>query len=103
MATFTKNELRQLSLMNDVNFCFAVCEKLLENHTHINEDKVITKSGEEYDNNLITLKYFVERLLFQSSRIFNLRRDLDEVLKKHQYIFQMELSSSDGLASMLGS
>lgn len=102
MATFTKNELRQLFLLSDVNFCFVVCEKLLENHIHISGNKIVSEAGEEHDMVPENLKYFIERLFFKSSRTFTMRRDLDEVMKKHFYIFLFELSSSNGLATMLG-
>ena len=102
MATFTKIELKQLSLISDVNFCFVVCEKLLQNHVHLNGNTIVSEAGEEYEFSIENIKYFIERLLFQSSRTFSHSRDLNEVVKKHTYIFQYELSSSDALATMLG-
>ena len=101
MATFTKTELKQLSLTSDVNFCFVVCEKLLQNHVHLNGNTIVSEAGEEYEFSVENVKFFIERLLFRSSRTFNHNRDLDVVLKKHIYIFQFELSSSDALATML--
>jgi len=98
----SKEELKMLAKLSDANFCFFICEKLVADDLHICSDKIINSAGEEFECSEANLKYFVERLLYQSDKFYKNGRDLDELVKKYRYIFLMEMSSNDALVAMLG-
>lgn len=87
--------------MSDVNFCFVVCEKLLQNHIYITDKMIVSDTGEEYECSVEVITYFVQRLFFRSSKTFTLYPHLDEIIQKYMYIFQFELASSNALVNML--
>lgn len=105
MCLFTKNELRILKDLSDASFAFMVCEKLLQSNIHVTASSsgnvIINEAGEEYENSELMVKFFVERLLFKSNPKYCLERNLEDVIKRNFYIFQIELSSNDALVAML--
>lgn len=98
----TKDELRMLARLSDVNFCFFISEKLVASDLHICSEKIINSAGEEFDCSEANIKYFIQRLLYQSDRFYKNGRDVDELVKKYFYVFTLEMSSNDALVAMLG-
>jgi hypothetical protein len=81
-----------LKKLSGANFAFFVCEKLREKGHKIKDEKIVFfESDFEYVFNNENMTYLIEKFFYESKQ-FQTHIDVAELVAKHRYIFENELT-----------
>lgn len=95
-----KSEKRILDRLSGANIAFFLCDKLRAEGLHICDSELVNNNGDVLKNCEISLVYCIQKLFYESD-YYKPKFDINEVVAKYFYVFQLEMTSKDQLISLL--